>query len=125
MSKAQDWYRHHKFGEEQTYVITPTYDTEAELDAAVKKLAHYANGRIPQREFLRRLGVRQPIGSKEYRNDVLLDTGVKKRVQRVCDDKDGRRYILDYWYMQYNVERTNRPDIDRDPYGKDLNSYIG
>lgn len=125
MSEAQDWYRHHKFGTEQTYVITPIYDTEEELDEAVKKLAHYANGRIPQREFLRLLGVRQPIRSKEYRNDVLLDTGVKKRVQRVRDDKDGRRYILDYWYMQYDVENVHRPDIDRDPYGKDLNSYIG
>lgn len=123
MSKEQDWYRHHKFAAVQTYVITPTYDTEKELDEAVAKLNHYANGRIPQREFLRLLGVRQPIGSKEYRNDVLLDTGVKKRVQRVCDDKDGRRYILDYWYMQYDVENAHHPNTDKDPDWKDLNSY--
>lgn len=125
MSKESDWYRNHKFDKPQTYVITPTYDTEEELDEAVAKLAHYANGRIPQREFLRILDVRQPVGSKEYKNDVLLDTGIKKRIQRVCDDKDGRRYILDYWYMQYDVVKTGRPNTDRDPDWKDLNSYTG
>lgn len=118
MSKEQDWYRHHKFAAEQTYVITPTYDTEEELDEAVKKLAHYANGRIPQREFLRLLGVRQPIGSKEYRNDVLLNTGQKKHVKRSFGANS-----VDYWYMQYDVENAHHPNTDKDPDWKDLNSY--
>lgn len=105
------------FAHEKPYVITPTYSTEAELDEAVKKLGKYAGGHIPQRMFLKLLGMRMPAASKEYRNDVLLDTGVKKHV---VNEETG----VDYWYMQYDVEKTNRPVLDTFATF-DLNTHVG
>lgn len=112
------------FRKKDIYVITPTYETEDELDKAVDSLCRYARKyhpdmRLPQRTYLKILGVRQPVGSREYRNDVLLDTGTK---YNVTDDK-GK--IL-YWYMRFDVIGTKRSIGDKPfEHGVDLNSYTG
>lgn len=112
------------FHKKDTYVITPTYKTEDELDKAVDKLYSYAKHfhrdmHLPQRTYLKILGVRQPVGSREYRNDVLLDTGTKHNV------KDDKGEIL-YWYMRFDVISTKRNIGDKPfEHGVDLNSYTG
>lgn len=87
-----------------SYVITPTFNSLDELEAAVAKLMEFneeshSNGRISQWSFLKILGMRRPIGLREYKNDVLLNTGVVKHVN-------------DYYYMQFDTVKSNRTNID-------------
>lgn len=113
------------FNHDPNYVITPTYETRAELDEHVQMLFQKSkqrgySDRIPQRVFLQILGMRQPLNSREYKNDVLLNTGV---VHMVCDKK----HRPQYFYMQFTVEKNNqrfRDTIDT-PVRRDLNTYTG
>lgn len=114
------------FNHDLDYVITPTYSTRAELDEKVQLLRQKSaqrgySDRIPQRVFLQILGVRQPVNSREYKNEVLLNTGV---VHMVRDKKNKPLY----YYMQFKVEKSNWPYQDRvDPplNRHDLNTYTG
>lgn len=114
------------FNHDPDYVITPTYSTRAELDEKVQLLRQKSvqrgySDRIPQRVFLQILGVRQPVSSPEYKNEVLLNTGM---VHMVRDKKNKPLY----WYMQFKVEKSNWPYKDRvDPplSRHDLNTYTG
>ena len=126
MSKPKRANNYLLFDHNPNYVLTPTYDTREELDEAVQKLHReafqrgYKNHHMPQRVFLKTLGVREPVGSKEYRNDVLLDTGTRHMVR---DSKGNIRY----WYMQYKIEKTNRINTDRPDHPEnriDLNTYV-
>ena len=113
------------FDHNPNYVLTPTYDSREELDEAVQKLHReayqrgYKDHHMPQRVFLQTLGVRQPVGSREYRNDVLLDTGTRHMVR---DDKGKIRY----YYMQYKIVKVARVNTDKYDYPEnriDLNTY--
>lgn len=114
------------FNHDPDYVITPTYTTRAELDEKVQLLRQKSaqrgySDRIPQRVFLQILGVRQPVSSREYKNEVLLNTGV---VHMVCDKKNKPLY----YYTQFKVEKSDWPYKDRvDPplSRHDLNTYTG
>lgn len=114
------------FNHDPDYVITPTYATRAELDEKVQLLRQKSaqrgySDRIPQRVFLQILGVRQPVSSPEYKNEVLLNTGMMHMVR----DKKNKPL---YWYMQFKVEKSNWPYKDRvDPplSRHDLNTYTG
>lgn len=114
------------FNHDLDYVITPTYSTRAELDEKVQLLRQKSaqrgySDRIPQRVFLQILGVRQPVSSREYKNEVLLNTGM---VHMVRDKKNKPLY----YYMQFKVEKSNWPYQDRvDPplNRHDLNTYTG
>lgn len=122
MSRPENVSNARMFDKGSGYVITPTYETEDELDKEVEKLTLYAkhfhpNMRLPQRVFLKILGVRQPIGSREYKNDVLLETGEKHNVANDQGD------IL-YWYERFKTIVTGRHIVDKG-HGYDLNSYAG
>lgn len=111
------------FHKDARYVITPTYDTEEELDAAVAKLDAYAkhfhpDGQLPQRTFLHILGQRQPIGSREHKNNVILEN--RKKVHVKTD-------TVDYWYMKFEIVVTNRSVSEKRSYATyhDLNTYAG
>lgn len=113
------------FNHEQNYVITPTYTTREELDEKVQILRQKAaqrgyTKRLPQRIFLQILGMRQQIGSNEYKNIVLLDTGERHMVQ---DDRGNPRY----WYMKFTVEKNDAEFRDRVDavVHHNLNTYIG
>ena len=114
------------FNHDPNYVITPTYKTRTELEEKVKLLlTESANrgysSRIPQRVFLHILGMKQPLHSNEYKNDVLLDTG---KLHMVRDTNNHPRY----YYMQFDTEKSDagfKDSIDpRDPH-KDFNVYVG
>lgn len=78
----------------QTYVITPTYETEAELDEALAKLRATGLMRIPQNNFLNILGYTGHLSNADYRNDVLLYT-MKK-----CHG--------DRWFARFDIAKTGR-----------------
>lgn len=78
----------------QTYVITPTYETEAELDEALAKLRATGRIRIPQDEFLHILGYVGHLSNADYRNDVLLYTM--------------RKHHTDRWYAKFDITKTGR-----------------
>lgn len=67
-------------------VYTPLFDTEEELDAALARVYLYdeecgGHKRIGQFQFMNQAGRKTPIGMREYRNDVLLDTEKRKVIQ--------------------------------------------
>ena len=125
MSRAKGASNRGLFNHDPDYVITPTYETREELDEHIQLLRQKStqrgySDRIPQRVFLQILGMRQPVGSREYKNEVLLDTGVRHMVR----DKKNRPV---YWYMQFKVEKSaagykDHTDI---PARHDLNTYTG
>ena len=126
MSKTRGIMPQSLFSHDPDYVITPTYKTRDELDEHIQLLRQKSaqrgySDRIPQRVFLQILDMRQPVGSREYKNEVLLDTGVRHMVR----DKKNKPM---YWYMQFKVEKSDtgfRDSIDpRDPK-KDFNIYVG
>lgn len=114
------------FNRDPMYVITPTYTTRNELDEKVQMLRQKSTQRgysdkIPQRVFLQILGMRQPVESREYKNDVLLNTG---EVHMVRDKKNKPMY----YYMKFTVEKSDRGFKDRTDIPvvrRDLNSYTG
>ena len=123
MSRPENVSNRKLFDKGVRYVITPTYDTEKELDEAVAKLDAYAkhfhtNGAMPQRTFLHILEQRQPVGSREYKNDVILEN--RKKVHLKTDK-------VDYWYMKFEVVVTSRAINGKNPYDAyhDLNTYAG
>lgn len=113
------------FTHDDVYVITPTYKTKKELDKHIKELRKQSAERgytdcIPQRVFLQILGVREPIGSREYKNVVFLDTGEYHAV------KDAHGKIL-WWYMKFLTKKNAsgyKDTIDLH-VRNDLNSYVG
>lgn len=126
MSNTKGVKPNYLFAHDPDYVITPTYKTRDELDEKIQMLRQKSaqrgySDRIPQRVFLQILGMRQPVGSREYKNEVLLNTGVRHMVR----DKKNKPM---YWYMQFKVEKSNagfRDSIDpRDPR-RDFNVYVG
>lgn len=93
-----------KFNRNNVIIITPTFKSLDDLENAVAKLMEYneethSNGQISQWAFLMVLGMRRPIGLREYKNDVLLNTGIVKHVN-------------DYYYMQFDTVKTNRSIVD-------------
>ena len=126
MSRPKNVSNHKLFNHDAGYVITPTYETREELDEHIQLLHQkakqrgYSENRVPQRVFLQILGVRQPIGSDEYMNDVLLDTGVRHMVR----DKHNRPK---YWYMQFTTDKNESNFKDRTDLVRrhDLNSWTG
>ena len=113
------------FNHDPMYVITPTYTTRNELDEKVQMLLQKSaqrgySDKIPQRVFLQILGMRQPVESREYKNDVLLNTG---EVHMVRDKKNKPMY----YYMKFTVEKSDRgfKDCTDIPVRHDLNTYTG
>ena len=113
------------FNRDPMYVITPTYTTRNELDEKVQMLRQKSaqrgySDKIPQRVFLQILGMRQPVESREYKNDVLLNTGEVHMVQ----DKKNKPM---YYYMKFTVEKSDRwfKDCTDIPVRHDLNTYTG
>lgn len=113
------------FSHDPDYVITPTYTTREELDEKVQILRQKSaqrgySDKIPQRVFLQILGMREPVDSREYKNEVLLDTGERHMVQ---DDHGKPRY----WYMKFKVNKTDTGYKDRTdiPSRHDLNTWTG
>ena len=128
MSKPSDASKKSKKGifvHDLNYVITPTYKTKKELDKHVKELREKSvergySDRIPQRVFLQILGVREPVGSREYKNVVFLNTGEYNSV------KDAHGKIL-WWYMKFHVEKNAlgfRDTVDMHVHNN-LNTYVG
>lgn len=126
MSRPKNVSNRKLFDRDPMYVITPVYDTREELDEHIQKLMQgakqrgYSNGRIPQRVFLQLLGMRQPIGSREYKNDVLLDTGQRCYVKSTTDKITG-------YYARFDIEKTTRSITEREDLivRHDLNTYTG
>lgn len=126
MSRPKNVSNRGLFNHDPDYVITPTYKTRDELDEKVQMLRQKSaqrgySDKIPQRVFLQILDMRQPVGSREYKNEVLLNTGVRHMVR----DKQNKPM---YWYMQFKVQKSDsgfRDSTDpRDPK-KDFNVYVG
>lgn len=86
-----------------TYVLSPTFETEEELDEALNKVrvAYPDSKRIPQDICLRLMGYDAHLSVRDMKNDILTDTMTKHTVT----DKSGN--VL-YWYARWDIVHTTR-----------------